>query len=56
VGDDKFPVAWCQPAWLVQVTGRDGECSSQCISFEESRSVREEILTGAVARNRRTST
>ena len=26
----KFSVAWCQPIGLMQVVGREGECSSQC--------------------------
>jgi hypothetical protein len=53
---DKFSEAWCQPVWLMQAVRRDGDCSRQCISLEESRSRREEILTCAVARRRRTST
>jgi len=34
------------------VVGREGKCGSQC-NFEERRSVREEILRGAVARPRK---
>jgi len=28
VGNDKFSVVWCQPIGLMQVAGREGECSS----------------------------
>jgi len=28
VANDKFSVAWCQPIELMQVAGREGECSS----------------------------
>ena len=45
----------CQPAGLMLVVGREGECGSQC-NFEERRSVWEEILRGAVARPRKLST
>jgi len=51
VGGDRLSVVWCQP--ISGVKERDGGC--QC-SFEARRSVREEILTGAVARPTRIST
>jgi hypothetical protein len=50
-----FSVAWCQPRGLMQVDGRETVCYNQS-SFEERLSVREEILTGAIARHRRTYT
>jgi len=50
-----FSVAWCQPRGLMQVVGRETVCYDQS-SFEERRSLREEILTGVIGRHRRTST
>jgi len=51
VGGDRFSVVWCQP-----ISGwKEKEGGCQC-SFEVRRSVREEILTGVVARPTRTST
>jgi hypothetical protein len=52
---DKFSVAWYQTIGLIQVVGREEECGKQN-SFEERRSLREEILTGAITRHRRTYT
>jgi len=44
------------PASRADASGWEGQgLSSQC-SFEERQSVREEILTGVIARHRRTST
>ena len=54
-GGDKFSVAWCQPIGLIQVVGREEVCGNQS-SSEDRRSVREEILTGVIARHRRTYT
>jgi hypothetical protein len=52
VGSCKFSVAWCETVGLVEVVGRESEC---LCSFEERRSMREEILTCAVARHGRMS-
>jgi len=52
---DMFSVAWCKPRGLMQVVGREAVCVNQS-NFEERRSVREEILTGAIARHRRAYT
>jgi hypothetical protein len=54
VGSGKFSVVWCQTVGLVGEVGREGKCSRMC-SFEERRFMWEEILTCAVARNRRLS-
>ena len=54
MGGDKLSVTWCQPIGLMHVVGWEGECGSRR-SFEDRRSVRKEILTGAVARHRKTS-
>jgi hypothetical protein len=47
----KFSVAWCQPIGLMQMVRREEKCGNES-SFEERRSVREEILTSATARHK----
>jgi hypothetical protein len=42
-------VVWSQPVGFMQVVGRERVCGSHC-SFEESRSMRKEMLTSVVAR------
>jgi hypothetical protein len=42
-------VMWCRSIQLMLVVWREGKCGSQC-SIEETRSVREEIVTGVVER------
>jgi hypothetical protein len=46
---DTFSVAWCQSIGLMQVVEREQECGNEC-SSEERRSVREEIVTGAITK------
>ena len=51
---DKLSAEWYQPTGLMQVVGREGGFSGQ--NSYEAMSMWEEILKGAAARHRRTST
>jgi hypothetical protein len=44
MGGGNLSVVWSQPVGFMQVVGRERVCGSYC-SFEESRSMREEMLT-----------
>jgi hypothetical protein len=55
VDGNKFTVTWCQAVWLMKVVGKLEECNSPC-RFEGTLPVWEEILAGAAAKHRRTST